>query len=393
VRDRAEKLRRLCLIAADSEVPFMAATTHRIILAGLGNVGRSFLEILLSHGPRLRDRYGVAFAVVGAADSGGAAIDPVGLDVAAIVAAKHDRRSVATLPGVGRPGMSGLDLAQTLEADLLLEGTPVNLRDGQPGLDIVRTALRRGISVVLANKGPLALAYQELAGMSDLAQRERVNGRTAEGVNVQQSPAHPLARSPALRFSACCGGAMPTINIGWRDLIGCRIERVEAVLNGTTQGILRMMEEGGDYAAALAEMQRRGSAETDPSLDVEGWDSANKLVILANAVLGRPTTLADVEVEGITRLTAEELRGALAHSARIVLLCLAEPFDGDYRLSVRPTALPLDHPLARMSGDEMGVVYHTDIAGRASATSLEFGPLPTAAAMLRDALEIVKRHA
>jgi homoserine dehydrogenase len=229
--------------------------------------------------------------------------------------------------------------------------------------------------------------------MSDLAASTTDDRRPTTDEEVSAQPSSPGSRHPALRFSACCGGAMPTINIGWRDLIGCRIERVEAVLNGTTQGILRMMEQGGDYAEALAEMQRRGNAETDPSLDVEGWDSANKLVILANAVLGRPTTLADVEVEGITQLTAEKLREALAHNARVVLLCLAEPFDGDYRLSVRPVALPLDHPLARMSGDEMGVVYHTDIAGRASATSLEHGPLPTAAAMLRDALEIIKRKA
>ena len=73
------------------------------------------------------------------------------------------------------------------------------------------------------------------------------------------------------------------------------------MLNGTTQGILRMMEDGTSYADALAEMQRRGLAETDPTLDVEGWDAANKIVILANAVLRRPTKLADVAVEGITR--------------------------------------------------------------------------------------------
>src|SRR5262245_14830146 len=147
----------------------MSVTTHRVILVGLGNVGRSFLEILLAQAELLRDRYGVAFIVVGAADSGGAAIEPAGLDVAAILAAKHDRRSVATLPGAGRPGTSGLELARAADADLLLEATPVNLRDGQPGLDIVRAALGRGMSAVLANKGPLALAFQELAGMSDRA--------------------------------------------------------------------------------------------------------------------------------------------------------------------------------------------------------------------------------
>jgi len=150
-----------------------------------------------------------------------------------------------------------------------------------------------------------------------------------------------------------------------------------------------MMEVGTSYADALAEMQQRGLAEADPTLDVEGYDAANKVVILANAVLRRPTKLADVSIEGITRLTADELRAATAQSTRIVLLCLAEPFEGDYRLSVRPTSLPLDHPLARMSGDEMGIVYYTDIGGRTSATTLERGPKPTAAAMLRDLLDLI----
>jgi homoserine dehydrogenase len=177
--------------------------------------------------------------------------------------------------------------------------------------------------------------------------------------------------------------------MGRRDLAGARVERVEAVLNGTTQGILRMMENGVSYDDALAEMQRRGLAEADPTLDVEGYDAANKVLILANSVLGRPTTLADVEIEGITRLTADELREATAHGARIVLLCLAEPVEDDYRLSVRPTALPSDHPLARMGGDEMGIVYYTDIGGRTSATTAERGPKPTAAAMLRDLIDLV----
>jgi homoserine dehydrogenase len=350
--------------------------TYRLILAGLGNVGRSFLGILRSQEALLRDRYGVAFAVVAAADSGGAASDPNGLDIEAILVAKRAGRSIATLAGVGVAGMTGLDLARTRDAELLLEATPVNLRDGQPGLDIVRAALKRGIPVVLANKGPLALAYAELAELSDIGEETEERGRSADW--------------PALRFSACVGGAMPTVNAGWRDLAGCRIERVEAVLNGTTQGILRAMEAGVSYADALAERQRRGLAETDPTLDVEGWDAANKIVILANAVLRRTTSLADVAIEGITRLTTEGLHAATARGERMVLLCLAEHVGDDYQLSVRPTALPLDHPLARMGGDEMGIVYYTDISGRLSMTTRESDPVPTAAAMLRDALEIVK---
>jgi homoserine dehydrogenase len=152
-----------------------------------------------------------------------------------------------------------------------------------------------------------------------------------------------------------------------------------------------MMEAGGSYAEALAEMQRRGLAETDPTLDVEGWDAANKIVILSNAVLRHPATLADVAVVGITRLSGADLHAAAERGERIVLLCLAERAGDGYRLSVRPTALPAEHPLARMGGDEMGIVYHTDISGRLSLTSRETDPLPTAAAMLRDLIEIATR--
>ena len=182
---------------------------------------------------------------------------------------------------------------------------------------------------------------------------------------------------------------MPTINVGRRDLIGARFQRVEAILNGTSQGILRQMEQGIPYAEALAEMQRRGLAETDPSLDVEGWDAANKLVIIANAVLRRPTTLKDVSVEGILGLSAADLTAAQARGERIVLRCLAERQGDDFVFSVKPTALPQAHPLARMGADEMGVVYETDITGRQTLATMERDPIPTASAMLRDAVEIL----
>ena len=353
----------------------MAIKTVRLVVSGLGNVGRNFLMLMDSQAALLRERHGVALTLVGAVDSGGALVDAQGLNPAQLVALKHTKQSVATLPG-GQLGVYGPQVALAADADVLLEATPVNLTDGQPGLATCLTALQRGISVVLANKGPLALAYQQLAELSDMGDGEdRGNARDW----------------PALRFSACVGGSLPTINIGRRDLAGARVLRVEAVLNGTSQGILRAMEQGTPYAEALAEMQRRGLAETDPTLDVEGWDAANKLTIVANAVLRRPTTLREIAVEGITKLTAEDLRAQLELGKRIVLLCLAEQDGNDYRLSVRPTALPTYHPLARMTDDEMGLVYYTDIAGVQTATTMERDPIPTAAAMLRDVIDIATR--
>lgn len=342
--------------------------TYRLILTGLGNVGRNMLKILDTQADVLRERYGVQFSVVGVADSTGAAINKNGLDVVAMHAIKANRNPISSLPAFGRPGMSGLEVVQQVEADILLEATPVDLKTGQPGLDIVRAAQQKGMHCVLANKGPLALAFQELAAAA------------AQGRGQ-------------LRFSGCVGGALPTINIGMRDLAGARITKVEAMVNGTCQGILRLMEDGQTFEQALTEMQRRGVVEPDPSLDIDGWDEAVKLVIIANAVLRRPTQLSDLTVKGIRDLTQNDLRAAAKRGERTVLLGLAERASerDDWRLSVAPVPLPLSHPLARMTGDEMGVVYHTDISGTLHATALETEATPTAAAMLRDVLTIVER--
>jgi len=149
-----------------------------------------------------------------------------------------------------------------------------------------------------------------------------------------------------------------------------------------------MAERGKSYAAALAEAQAEGHAEADPSLDVEGWDAANKLVILAQSVLGYAASLEDVEVEGIAGIRPEELKQAAASGSVIKLVARAEMEDGGYHLSVQPTWLDLSHPLARLTAHQMGIVYHTDINGTITATIVEEDPMPTAAAMLRDLINI-----
>ena len=338
--------------------------TVRLLVSGLGNIGRRFLETMIDKAGLLRERYGLAFRVVGAADSRGAAIDPEGLDLAAIVRLKKAGHSVADLPGRGRPALPPLALIEHLEADVLCESTPVNLKDGEPGLGCIRAAMGKGMHVVTPNKGPLVLAYAELIALA----RER-------GVH--------------LRYCGTVAGGLPAINIGQRDLAGATIHCLEALPNLTTSYILDQMTRGQTYAQALAAAQAQGCAEADPSLDVEGWDAANKLVILANSVLGMPATLDDVSVEGITGITLADLEQARAKHQVIKLVASARLEENSrYTLTVAPTPLPAEHPLAQLGGQQMGIVYHTDIYGTISATILETSPVPSAATMLRDLLSI-----
>ena len=342
----------------------LKTTEVKLVLIGLGNIGRRFLQVLDRKADYLCARHGLAFKVVGAADSRGAAIDPAGLDLPTIVDLKREKRTVAEYPDRGRQGMLALDLVQQADADALCEASPVDLKTGEPGTSCIRAALGKGMHVVTPNKGPLVLAYPELTALAH-----------KQGV--------------CLLFCGTVAGGLPAINIGRRDLAGATIELLEALPNLTTSFILDRMSKGMTYAAALASAQAQGCAEADPTLDVEGWDAANKLVILANSVLEVPATLDDIEVKGITGVTVEDLEAAKADEKVIKLVATAtRQEDGSYALTVSPTLLPGNHPLARLSGQQMGIVYHTDIYGTISATILEEDPIPSAATMLRDLLSI-----
>ena len=344
--------------------------TRRIpfALIGTGNIGRNLLEILVHRGDHVEADYGLRFVLVGAADTSGAAIDADGLDIATVRDLKFAGRGVSAYPRAGRADATALEMLDAADAELVVDASPTNLRDGEPGLSCVRASLSRGHHVVLANKGPLVLAFGELSAM---------------------------ARSAGVKLlcSGTVAGGLPTLNIGVRDLAGSGVHRVEGLFNGTTHYILtRMEEEGIPYEQALMGAQEAGIAESDPTLDVDGWDAANKLVIIANAVLRRPTTLEDVSVKGIREITLPDLRAAHARGQVIKPLAIAERQGEGYRLTVGPVALDEDHPFAHTRRWHMGVVYYTDYMGVISATIEEKGPVATSAAVLRDMINVYARE-
>lgn len=344
-----------------------AARQVRLILVGAGNVGRRFLELLVLKRDTLRQKLGVEFVVAGVADSSGVAICAAGLEPQALIDLKLGGRGVASSPDWGRPGGLALDMVQTADADLLLVASPGNLTHGQPGLGCIEAGLSRGMHVVTADKAPLVLAFPRLLSLAE-------------------------SRGVKLCFDATVAGGLPTVNLGRRDLAGACIYRMEGILNLTANYILtRMADDSLPFEQALAEAQAAGHAETDPSLDIEGWDAAEKLVILAHSVLGYPATLRDVAVEGIARLTPDLLRQAHAQGNRVKLLATAEQQGDSYQLSVRPASLRAGHPLAQLGPEQMGILFYTDVCGVLAASIVEQTPMPTAFAMLRDVLSIYVR--
>ena len=334
---------------------------QRIILCGFGRVGQAFTTLLVERCTDIATRYGIQLELVAAVDIGGAAVAPEGgLPLLPLLSHVQQGGTVETFAPFGRPGMAGPTVIREVPADVLVEATPTNLIDGEPGRTHLLGALEQGMEVVSANKGPLVLYYREI---------------------------HDLARHQGcgVHISAATAAALPTVDVGEVCLAGSRVLAIEGILNGTTNYILsRMQSEGCTYETALKAAQVQGIAETDPRLDVEGWDTANKLILIANRIFGTTLGPQDVTVQGITRITPTEIASAAQAGQVIKLIGTAERRGGEVRLSVAPRSLDVCHPLATIHGSEKGVSYLTDTMDRITVMGGRSSPQGAGAALLKD---------
>ncbi len=331
-------------------------------MVGLGSVARNLFKIIKDKEDRLRSEYGIEFRFICLADSQGSAVNIAGFDINEVLQIKSGGGSVKDLAGFV-PETAIKELVGTLELDLVFEASPVDLQTGGLGLAVARTALSKGISVVFANKGPVVKAFRELEELA-------------------------LQSGAGLRFSATVCGGLPIINIGRRDMIAAEIIKFYGIFNSTTNFIIDEMGGGRSYKDALTETQRRGIAETDPSLDVGGWDTANKLVIIANSVLKSDITLADVRVTGITDITTEDIRREKLRGNAVRLVASFE--NGNF--DVQPKPVPETSFIGQCSGWEMGIELHSDIYGIMYLKLWERESIPTAASMVRDAVDIFRGY-
>lgn len=307
----------------------------RLAIMGCGAVGTSVAELAGEYGHR----------VTAIADSCGAAINPEGLDIEAVLSEKRD---------VGIVGKNDPRSAFEADYDVLVEATPTTLDDAEPGYGHAVSTLERDRHVVLANKGPVAERYDDL----------REHERESDG---------------RVLFDAAVGGAIPVLTT-IDDLGRTNVTAVRGVLNGTANFILsRMAAEGLDYEHVLAEAQDLGVAETDPTFDVDGTDAALKCVILANVLFGGGYTLTDASVAGIRDIPGPALHLA-AEDGRTIRL-IGEVIDGQVR--VGPRLVPDNGTLA-VSGTQNIVQIETEHAGRLNISGRGAGGPETATAILAD---------
>ncbi len=330
-----------------------------LLLVGLGNVGRRFARLLDERRERLERDYELTTRILGVATGRrGGVFDPAGVDLAAIDA----RAEIGPLRG-------GLELIAAAAASpggasrVVIETSPLNIEDARPAIDHVRLALLSRMHVVSANKGPVAHAYRELRAL-------------AERMGVKYL------------FEGSVMDGIPVFNLVRETMPAVRVTGFRGVVNSTANYIITVLEDGGEFDPALAEMQGQGIAEADASLDVDGWDAAAKTAALANVLMDGDIVPREVERTGIAALTGGVVRGAMARGKRIRLVATAMR-DGDkVRARVAPEELAGDDPLALLRGMSNALFLETDLLGRVGITQLDGGLTQTAYALLSDLVTI-----
>jgi homoserine dehydrogenase len=331
----------------------------KILLVGFGVVGRAVVRLLEEQRASLYSKHGLSPALVGVIDSKGAALAAGPLDTVELLRAKESHGSVGALPHHGVLGVRDVDLIAESDAQLLIEATPTTVRTPGPALERLKAAFRTGKHVICVNKAPLAVAFPAL---EELSRHNRTE----------------------FRYSGTVGGGTPVLALAQECVRGNEVISVRAILNGTTNFILtRMDKDGWDFDRALGEAQRLGYAEADPSSDIDGIDTATKIVILANGVLGRSCTISDVRIEGIRGLPQSRIERARAQGRVVKLIAQIAPAG----LRVEPQEVPSDSPL-NVSGSLNCLGLELKTGGEIALVGRGAGGPETATAILRDLIDI-----
>ncbi len=316
----------------------------KIGLAGLGTVGAGVLHLLKENGAALNERCGRVIEVT--AVSGRDRAKDRGVDISG-------------MEWFGDPSQ----LAASEAIDVFVE-----LIGGEEGAakTAVETALRAGKHVVTANKALLAKHGTELAQLAD-------------------------AKSVALNFEAAVAGGIPIVKTLRESLAGNRVRRVFGILNGTCNYILtRMRNEGQPFEAVLADAQRAGYAEADPTFDIEGQDTAHKLAILTSLAFGTEISFDTIYLEGISSITPADIEAAEQLGYKIKLLGVALQTESGIEQRVHPTMLPSHSAIAQVDGVLNCVAVEGDFVGNIMLVGPGAGAQPTASSVVSDIADIAR---
>jgi len=325
-----------------------------VLVAGFGFIGRDLIKAFHNKSTLIKE-IDKDFKVIGVSNSRGYLYNEGGVNLERLLSIGE----LSDYPKGYQPRGFTTDLIVKSDADLLVEATPTNIKDGEPGLTFMRCALSKGMHLVTPNKGPLVVAFKELSALAE-------------------------KNSCEFLYEATVAGAIPIFSLVRECLRGDRVLRISGILNGTTNYVLsKMYFEETSFELALKEAQERGIMERDPSYDVDGIDAACKVTILANAIMKREAKLGDIDRIGIRGITAEAVSLAKKSNFAIKLIGTI-----DKNLEVAPKLVPTNHPLC-VHGTLNAVHLETDLAKEITLVGYGAGK-ETVSAVLNDVLTVLR---
>lgn len=331
---------------------------YRLCFLGFGNVGRALARLFVSKSAELRDNYGIEWEITGVATRrmGWRASDEA-IDVARLLAGNDHTNSEANID----------DWLARAKPDVVFETTSLNPETGQPAIEYMRKSLQAGAHTITANKAPIVYAYDEL---NEIAR----------------------AQGKQLMFEATVLDSAPVFSLFRETLPAAKVRGFSAVFNSTTNIILETMEEGRSFAEGVKTAQELGVAETDPSHDVDGWDSIMKVCAIARVILRSPVLPTDVRREGIRGLDSATLQAARAEGKPFKLLTRATVnADGSVTASVRPEQIGANDPLASVRGTSLAIHWELDTIPGLTIVSHRPNLQSTAYGLLADFVNADKR--
>lgn len=317
----------------------------KVALLGLGTVGTGVWKIIRDNGRSIEEKTGCR------------------LEITKILIKNPDKKRAVELP----EGILTVDydsIVSDPDIDIIVEV----IGGITPAKDFILRALQGGKQVVTANKALLAHHSDEIFEAAERYKR-------------------------SIRFEASVCGGIPIISALQESLVSNEIEEITGILNGTTNYILtKMAEEGKDYQEALREAQSLGYAEADPASDVEGYDAAYKLAILSYLAFGIKPDVRKIKREGISGLTRQDILAAKQKGLCIKLIANAQKINGEYRLGVAPRLIPLNHPLAGVSGVNNAVLVKGNAVKELMFYGQGAGEMPTGSAVVSDIIALARSH-
>lgn len=331
--------------------------TYNLGFIGLGNVGRALARLLAAKATELRDVYGIECRITGVASrSLGWLVTADGLttmDPALL------RNNASRADGLN-------EWLKQAQPDVVFETTSLNHETGQPAIEYLAAALKSGAHAITANKGAVVYGYEELSKLAHAAGKH-------------------------FFFEATVLDSAPVFSLFRETLPAVKLRGFTGVFNSTSNVVLESMEAGRSFAEGVKVAQELGIAETDPSHDVDGWDSTVKICALANVLMGMHLTPADVRREGIRDLSTRTLQAARAEGKPYKLMARAKFADQKIvSATVKPEQVAITDPLGNVRGTSLAVHFELDMMPGLSITSHRPNLQSTAYGLLADFINAVR---